>query len=168
MKLKSLERKIKKCKKCSLYKTANKPVPGEGPYNTKLMFIGLAPGKTENITGKPFSGRSGKFLDKILKNNHINKKKIFITSILKHYLPKNRVPKKEEIYACLPYTIEQINIIKPKTIVLFGNIAKKALINNSALKNKKVIATYHPSAAMRFLKIRKQFLKDIKKLKIQI
>ncbi|MBW2994799.1 uracil-DNA glycosylase [Candidatus Woesearchaeota archaeon] len=162
--LQKIAEKIKRCKSCRLYKTANKAVPGQGPYNASIMIIGMAPGKKEDLTGTPFVGRAGKFLDYLLEKNRIDRKKIFITSIIKHHPPKNRLPKVDEITACLSYTIEQIKTINPKTIVLLGNVARK-YIPKEILKKKKVISTYHPAAGMRFPKIRKKILMDFGKLK---
>lgn len=164
MNLSKLAAQIRSCKKCRLYKFANKAVPGEGPFNAKLMFIGIAPGKMEDLTGRPFVGRAGRFLDYLFERNKISRKKVFITSIVKHFPPENRVPKTDEIKACLPFTIKQIRIINPKTIVLLGNLAKKH-VPKELLKNKKVIFTSHPAAGMRFPKIRKKMLEDFKKIK---
>jgi len=166
--LERISRKIKNCKKCCLYRSANKAVPGEGPFNAKLMLIGVAPGRMENLTGRPFVGRAGQFLDHLLTKNKIDRKKIFITSIIKHFPPKNRAPKSNEIKACLPYTIEQIKAINPKLVVLLGNIAKTALTKNPVLKGRKVIVTYHPASGMRFPKSKAKMVRDFKKLKQEI
>ncbi len=163
-KLKKIDYEIRHCRKCPLYKTRIKAVPGEGLENAKIMFIGQAPGKKENETGKPFVGRAGKFLDWLLKKSSIKRNKCYITSIVKCFPPRNRIPKKQEAETCVKnYLKKQIKIINPKIIVLLGSIAKKYTPRES-LENRKVIFTYHPSAGMRFPKIKKKMIKDFKKL----
>ena len=96
MNLKTLAKQIRKCRKCSLYKKRGDAVPGEGPENAKIMLIGQAPGKQEDLTGKPFMGRAGEFLNELLKKNRTDRKKCFITSVVKCRPPKNRAPKPVE------------------------------------------------------------------------
>lgn len=163
MKLSILANRIKKCRKCELWKNRKKAVPGMGPVNARLFLIGLAPGESENKTGKPFVGKAGKFLNKLLKKNKIDRKKVFLTSVLKCYL-KDDVPKKRQIIACKPYLIEQIKAVKPEVVVLLGDVAKNVLYKNPVLKERKVVITYHPAAGMRFPKIRKKIEKDFKKI----
>lgn len=163
-----IAKQIKRCKKCPLYKSRNKAVPGEGPDNAKIMIIGQGPGKKEDLTGRPFVGRAGKFLDELLKLNKINRKRCFITSIVKCFPPKNRQPKKTEAETCVTnYLTKQIEMINPKIIIIMGNVAKK-FTPPKLLKNKKIIYTYHPAAGMRFPNIRKKMIKDFKKIKRKI
>lgn len=160
MDIKTLNKKINTCKKCNLWKTRIKAVPGEGPSKAKLMLIGECPGAEENKIGKPFIGRAGKFLNQLLTKNKINRKKVFITSVLKCYSKKT--PTQKQIKTCKPYLLKQINIIKPKTIVLLGKTAQKTI---GKLTNIRIIKTYHPAAGMRFPKVRKKILQDFKKIK---
>lgn len=155
--LSSIQEQVRKCQRCPLYKKASKGVPGEGPAKAKLMLIGQAPGKTEDLTGRPFVGRAGKYLTEQLKRIGIDRKNVFITSVIKHYPPHNRAPTNKEINACLPYAVEQVFLVNPKIVVLLGRIAEKALKNHPALHDKKVLVAPHPAAAMRFPKIRKRF-----------
>jgi DNA polymerase len=165
MNLKNIANQIKKCKKCPLYKNRKHAVPGEGPKNAKIMFIGQAPGKQEDLTGKPFIGKAGEFFNQLLKQNKIQRKKCFITSVVKCFPPKNRKPKPAEAKTCTyEYLIKQIKIINPKTIVLMGKIAQK-YVPKELLKNKKIIKTFHPAAGMRFPKIRIVMFKDFEKIK---
>ncbi len=164
--LEKIAEEIKKCKKCRLWKTRTNAVPGEGPSNAKIFFIGQAPGKQEDLQGRPFVGRAGKFLNMLLEKNNIARNKVFITSVLKCFPPKNRLPKNDEVKACLPYLIKQLEIVNPRIVVLLGNVAVKALKNHEILKGRKVICTYHPAAGMRFPKIRKKMLEDFKKIQI--
>jgi uracil-DNA glycosylase family 4 len=128
-------------------------VPGEGPLNAKVMLIGQNPGANEDEVGRPFVGRSGKFLNKVLAENGLKREEIFITSIVKHVSPKNRKPLPDEVQACLPYLISQISVIKPKIIVLMGQSAKET----PRFEGIKYIEAIHPSAAMRFKKMGDKF-----------
>lgn len=161
--LQKIATQIKKSK-CPLSKTANNPVPGEGPANARILFIGAAPGRMEDLTGRPFVGRAGKFLTKLLDEIGLRRENVFITSIEKHFPPKNRPPKKKEIEACKPYLLQQLKIINPEIVVLLGKTAE-TVKNEKILKNKKVLITAHPSAGMRFPKIAGKMRKDFQKLK---
>ena len=122
------------------------------------MLVGQNPGREEDETGKPFVGRAGKFLNKILAENSISRQEIFITNIVKHVTPNNRKPLPDEIEACKPYLTTQLEIIAPKTVVLMGKVAGQA----SRIEGINYIETVHPSAAMRFTKMRKRFVEDFK------
>lgn len=170
-KIERLNNKIRKCKKCPLGKNAKNSVPGEGLVNAKLMFIGESPGREEDLTGRPFVGRAGKFLNELFKKNKIDRKKVFITSVIKHRPPQNRQPKKSELKACRKWWEEQIKIINPKLIVLLGKVAFDTVINERKTFNKyrgkflmknrrQYFATYHPAAGIRFPKIKKILKKD--------
>jgi uracil-DNA glycosylase family 4 len=161
MKLKQLNEQIKKCRKCRLWRGAKKAVPGEGPLAAEVMLVGQNPGAEEDATGRPFVGRAGKFLNKVLAENGFNREELFITNIVKHTSPKNRKPSPDEIAACAPYLEEQIKTIKPKLVVLMGTVAWQA----PRVEGVEYVETYHPSAAMRFTKMRKRFEEDFKALK---
>jgi DNA polymerase len=152
---------IKTCRKCRLWQGAKNGVPGEGPLHAKLMLVGQNPGAEEDKTGKPFVGRAGKFLNKVLAKNGINREELFVTNLVKHVTPKNRKPLPDEIAACAPYLEAQVNAIKPKIVVLMGAVAWQAPRG----KGVKYVETYHPSAAMRFTKMRKKFEEDFSGLK---
>jgi DNA polymerase len=168
--------KIRNCKKCRLWKNRINAVPGEGNPRAKLMFIGEAPGKREDETGKPFMGMAGVFLDSLFKRYKIKRKDIFITSVVKCRPAGNRDPKPDEIKICIRnYLNKQIKLIKPKVIVLLGNIALKTLLDKRKItevhgwvfvKNKiKYIPTFHPASGMRFPKIQKLMIKDFEKIR---
>ncbi len=170
MDIKNLNKKIKReCKKYPLCKTP-KVVPGEGNSKAKIMLIGQNPGEEEDKQGKPFVGKSGKYLNKILNENKINRKKIYITNVVKCKTPKNRKPTKKEIEFFMPFLIEQIKTIKPKIIILLGEVAWQVPKQASQIKgiNAIYIKTYHPAAAMRFSKIRQKFKTDFKKIAVLI
>ena len=158
--LEELNLQIYSCKKCRLWQEAKHSVPGEGPMNAKVMFVGQNPGAEEDETGRPFVGRAGKFLTKILAENGIKREDVFITNIVKHVSPQNRKPYPDEVAACLPYLIIQIKVIKPKMIVLLGASAK----DTPRLEGIKYVQVIHPSAAMRFTKMRDKFIEQIAEL----
>lgn len=164
MTLGELNEEICKCHKCRLWQTAKHAVPGEGPTNAKLVLVGQNPGKEEDATGKPFIGRAGKFLNKALAENGIKREENFITNIVKHVTPNNRKPLPDEIEACKPYLKTQLETIKPKTVVLMGVVAAET----PRLHGIEYVETVHPSAAMRFTKMRKKFLDDFKRLRQQL
>lgn len=168
--------KISRCRKCRLWKSRIKTVPGEGPADSDLFFVGEAPGKEEDESGRPFVGRSGRLLTNMLNKVGIDRSKIFITSILKCRPPHNRKPRKDEIENCIGYLIEQLEVIKPKVIVLLGLVAIECLIGNhrnlremhgkNIEKDGKIyFITYHPAAARRSSRVRRIMEEDLKKLK---
>jgi len=178
--LQKLNKKIRNCKKCPLWKTRKNTVPGEGPTNAKIMCVGQSPGAMENKTGRPFIGPAGRFLNQLLKIAGIEREKIFITSPLKclPQPPLNRKPTKKEIEDCLPYFKKQIEIINPQKFILLGEIAFSVFFPKEKLNKfrgkwitlrqargkKKYFITYHPAAGLRFPKMRRILEKDFKNL----
>jgi len=175
-KLLKLHKEIKKCKKCPLWKTRTNTVPGEGNVSAKIMILGQAPGKEEDLQGRPFVGRAGQLLNRLLKLAEIKREEIFITSPIKCFPPKNRRPKREEIAACLPYLLEQIDIIDPKKIILLGEVAFSVFFPKQKLgefrgkwikkEGREFFVTYHPAAGLRFPKIKKILEKDFRHISI--
>ena len=161
MTLADVNKQIKNCRKCGLWQGAKNAVPGEGSVTARVMLVGQNPGAEEDKTGRPFVGRAGKFLNKVLAKNGINREEVFVTNIVKHVSPNNRKPLPDEIAACAPYLEEQVNAIKPKIVVLMGTVAWQA----PGVEGVEYVETYHPSAAMRFPKMRKKFEEDFKALK---
>ncbi|MFQ6010038.1 MAG: uracil-DNA glycosylase [Candidatus Aenigmatarchaeota archaeon] len=172
--LAKLAKNIKRCRKCYLYKGRKHAIPGEGPSDSRVMIVGEAGGEQEDKVGRPFVGKSGQFLTQQLTAFGINRKKIFITSVVKCRAIGR--PKTVSIAACLPYLHHQIAIIKPKIICLLGNVAIKALLGKGysvAKHHGKLIRrkgiTYipmpHPAAAMRFPKYKKRIKEDFVVLK---
>lgn len=156
-----LNAQIRSCRKCRLYRGACHAVPGEGPNYAKIMLVGQNPGGEEDKVGRPFVGCVGKFLNKVLAENGFKREEIFITNIVKHVTPSNRAPFSDEVEACVPYLTVQIEEIKPKIVVLMGAVAWQA----PRLDGVEYFLIYHPSAAMRFLKMRKKFEEDFKLLR---
>jgi uracil-DNA glycosylase len=162
-KLESLEEiaeKVKACTRCSLHATAINPVPGEGNPNADMVCVGEAPGAKEDETGRPFIGQAGQLLTKILAAIDLTREQVFICNVLKHRPPGNRNPLPEEVEACSPYLIRQLELIKPKVIVAFGTFAAQTLLNTKTPLGQlrglvhqyhgiPVVVTYHPAALLR-------------------
>ena len=144
------------CRKCRLWQGTKCAVPGEGPANAKVMLVGQNPGAEEDNVGRPFVGQAGKFLSKVLAENGIDRREVFVTNIVKHTSPLNRKPLPDEIAACVPYLVAQVELVKPKTVVLMGAVAWQAPRADGV----EYVETVHPSAAMRFTKMRKRFEQD--------
>ena len=176
--LTSLDETIKKCKKCNLHKTRRNTVFGEGDPDSNIMIIGEAPGREEDEVGRPFVGRAGKLLNEFLKSINLNRDSVFIVNTIKCRPPENRDPEASEISACSDYLDQQINIIKPKVLVLLGKIAANRLLGEdmpmSELRLKKffidkyeipIIVFYHPAYILRSPSQKKKVWDDLQYLK---
>ncbi len=128
-------------------------VPPEGPRDARIMLIGQNPGAEEARQKRPFVGRSGRFLDDVLRRHGIDRRTLYITSVVKETTPGNRTPTREEIERWMPWLIEEIREVKPETIVLMGQVASQA----PRFENIRYIETCHPAAAMRFPRMREKF-----------
>ena len=170
--LKELEEICKKCTLCDLSKTRTNVVFGEGNPNANLMFIGEGPGEMEDKTGRPFVGRAGQLLTKIINNVlELKRNDVYIANIVKCRPPNNRVPTIEEALTCRPYLLKQIDIINPKILVCLGKTAFMYLMDTDTpiskvrgqifeYKGKKVIPTFHPSYLLRNPSAKKEAYKD--------
>lgn len=158
--LQEISIQVQNCKKCRLYQTAKHGVPGEGPADAAIMIVGQNPGAEEDESGRPFVGRAGKFLTKTLEEFGIKRENVYITNIVKHTSPENRKPYPDEVAACLPYLNQQIALIKPKIVVLLGASAKET----PRVAGIEYFEIVHPSAAMRFTKMRIKFRGQIEEL----
>jgi uracil-DNA glycosylase len=158
--LDEIARMVAKCTRCRLYKTAINPVPGEGNPKAKLVCVGEAPGAKEDETGRPFVGQAGQLLTKILAAIDMTREEVFICNVLKHRPPGNRNPLPDEVEACSPYMIRQLELIKPKVIVAFGTFAAQTLLNTKTplgqlrglvhrYHGTPLVVTYHPAALLR-------------------
>ena len=157
----SFENQINKCHKCDLGHSRTNFVFGVGDFNASLLLVGEAPGEKEDLSGKPFVGRAGKLLDKMLSViNRSRENDVFICNVLKCRPPDNRDPSKEEISKCEPYLVNQIDLIQPKLSVALGRVAGKTLLGvDKSLKDMRntihsyhgtnLIVTYHPAALLR-------------------
>ncbi|HAL45590.1 MAG: hypothetical protein A2Y12_13780 [Planctomycetes bacterium GWF2_42_9] len=169
---------IKNCKKCPLCKSRLNAVPGEGAVNPKIFFLGEAPGINEDRTGKPFVGKSGKYLDELFADIGILRNEVYITSSVKCRPPKNRRPLPNELKICrLNWLDKQLMIINPKLIVMLGKVALLQLTNRTdnltqvhgeifTYHSSQCLITFHPASAMRFPKIDILMKQDFQKLKL--
>lgn len=161
-----------------LAKTATHCVPGEGSADADILFIGEAPGRDEDASGRPFVGRSGQLLRTNIRRVGYKEEEVFIANVVKHRPPENRDPTPEEIAHCAPYLDEQIRIIEPKLIVTVGRFSmgkffpdqKISAIRGRVFKIKwqgntfYVYPLYHPAAALRSTAMKQAFEKDFDKL----
>lgn len=155
--LEEIHREIAECTNCDLYMSRKLTVPGEGPVDARVMFVGEAPGEKEDSEGRPFVGPSGRLFDKLLKKNGIDRAEVFITGVVKCRPPDNRNPQAHEIAACNTYLERQFDVIQPEVICALGSIALKTLLGPKASLNKvrgrpllrngiTYYALYHPAA----------------------
>jgi len=129
--LEIIAEEVKQCRKCDLGSLRTNAVPGEGHPNARIMFVGEAPGGDEDVQGRPFVGRAGQLLDKVIAACGLKRSEVFIGNILKCRPPENRDPRPDEIISCLPYLQRQIEIIKPEVIVALGAHAARTLLNTN-------------------------------------
>jgi uracil-DNA glycosylase family 4 len=169
-------RAICDCQKCPLGQTRTKFVYGVGSPKAGVMFIGEAPGRTEDLQGEPFVGRAGQLLDKILAAIKFTRENIYIANILKCRPPDNRDPLPDEMEICMPYLKEQIRLIKPDIICALGRISAQALLQTSTPIGKlrkqwhsfegiPFLITYHPAALLRFPAYKKDTWEDVQMLR---
>ncbi|HRN53720.1 MAG TPA: uracil-DNA glycosylase, partial [Gemmatimonadaceae bacterium] len=151
---------ISGCTLCSLSSTAIKHVPGEGNPQARFVVVGEAPGQNEDEQGRPFVGKSGDLLTKILEAIGFKREDVFICNVLKHRPPGNRNPSSDEIHACRPFLLRQLELLDPKVILCVGTFAAQTLLATDAPIGKlrgvvhryhgiPLVATYHPAALLR-------------------
>ena len=139
---------VRGCPLCKLSRSRKNAVPGEGQLSAKIMFIGEAPGRSEDEKGRPFVGAAGRILDELLKKAGIERSEVFITNIVKCRPPNNRVPKEDDLTACRPYLDRQIALIKPKVICILGRTAYSSLLGGSSItaNRGKILFDFPPSS----------------------
>jgi uracil-DNA glycosylase family 4 len=148
------------CTRCPLYATATNPVPGAGAPDADFMIVGEAPGANEDAQGVPFVGQAGQLLTKIIEAIGLKREEVFIANVLKHRPPGNRNPLPEEVTACSPYLVRQIELVQPKVILALGTFAAQTLLETKLTIGKlrsqvhryygvPLIVTYHPAALLR-------------------
>jgi len=176
--LEKIAKEILKCRRCSLWETANKTVVGEGNPEAEIMFIGEAPGFWEDREGRPFVGQAGKLLDKLFSKIGLERKEVFITNVLKHRPPGNRDPLPAEISACKEWLDRQIEIIKPRIIVTLGRFALAKFLPSGKItrihgqmkvvsfQGRRIIVfpLFHPAAGLRNDQILKNLEEDFQKI----
>ena len=175
--LESLQKQAQNCHLCELSKSRGKVVFGEGNPHADILFIGEAPGATEDSSGKPFVGRSGELLTKMIENVlKISRSDVYITNIVKCRPPNNQVPTPTQAHTCQPYLLKQIELIKPKLIVTLGATAYHYLTGDETGITKIrgtlheqngyiLIPTYHPSYLLRNPSAKQEVFEDLLKVK---
>jgi uracil-DNA glycosylase len=191
--LKSLQAEAANCKRCDLWKTGTQTVFGEGKLSSTLMFIGEQPGDKEDLAGRPFVGPAGLLLDKALQEAGIDRSKVYVTNVVKHFKweprGKRRIHKKPnaaEINACMPWLQAEIRVVKPRAIVCLGSTAAQVVIGpkfrvsiqrGQFVKSdlaELVTATVHPSSILRAPSDEarrtemRRFIDDLKKIRAAI
>ena len=181
--LEELKHKMSTFQGCQLYKNATNMVFSDGNPKSKIMLIGEAPGHDEDLQAKPFVGRSGKLLDKMLEAIDLNREKVYIANIIPWRPPANRRPTEDEINSCLPFILKHIEIIKPSALMLLGSTATFAILRNkegiSKIRGKWVdlkinqmtiptMPTFHPAFLLRQPGQKKHVWTDLQSLRDKI
>ena len=171
-----LAHEVERCRRCPLYRTRTHAVVSDGTPDAKLMFIGEAPGRDEDLQGKPFVGAAGQLLTKMIEAMGMKREDVYICNILKDRPPGNRTPLPEEVEACLPFLQEQIAIVQPRVICTLGAVATKALLGPYVSITKvrgevrdcqgiPLVPTFHPAYLLRNPPAKKFAWADLKKVK---
>lgn len=171
----TLHERILTCPLCRLSESRKNAVPGEGAFDASLMLVGEAPGRNEDLMGRPFVGAAGAFLNDLLSSIGVDRNKVFITNVVKCRPPMNRPPRVDEVKACHPYLERQMALINPKMVCLMGNNAIKGVLGKgysiSSMHGKEVqtvdrrfFLTYHPAAALYVDRLKDTMMEDFKKL----
>jgi DNA polymerase len=172
------EKEVRLCTKCRLSQGRTQTVFGEGDVDAKIMFVGEGPGENEDLTGRPFVGRAGQLLDKMIAAMGLRREQVYIANIVKCRPPQNRVPALDEVATCTPYLERQIEIIRPLVIVTLGRPAASYLLSNPKLTmgsvrgrwhewhQIKLMPTFHPSYVLRTYTeaVRKAVWDDLRKV----
>lgn len=173
--LNGISAEVSTCTLCELHHSRKVAVPGEGPVNSEIMFIGEGPGFHENEQGRPFVGAAGKFLEELLAKIGMQRDQVFITNVVKCRPPGNRDPHPEEVDTCTKtYLDRQIGAINPKVIVTLGRFSLNLLLPNTKISNvhgqpvqirgRLVVPMYHPAAALHQGSLRPVIENDFSKL----
>ncbi len=168
-----LMKEVRECQKCGLAVHRTHPVFGEGSLRAELVFVGEAPGREEDLCGKPFVGKAGALLTRIIEAMGLSRSEVYITNILRCRPPQNRNPEPEEVASCRPYLIRLLQIIKPKVICTLGKFASQSLLGStepiSRLRGRfkefegvPVMPTFHPAYLLRNPEDKKLVWQDMK------
>jgi uracil-DNA glycosylase family 4 len=173
--LEEIRTELGDCKRCKLHRTRRTIVFGEGNKKAKLMFIGEGPGYEEDVQGRPFVGKAGQLLTKIIQSIHLEREQVYIANIIKCRPPQNRNPEPDEIASCSPFLMKQVQAIQPKIICALGTFAAQTLLQTDAkisslrgrtfdLKGIKLLPTYHPAFLLRNPDKKREVWEDMKKI----
>jgi uracil-DNA glycosylase len=174
LELDELGKQVRACKLCGLAQGRTLAVPGEGPDNARIMFVGEAPGFHEDQQGRPFVGAAGQFLESLLASINLSRRDVYICNVIKCRPPSNRDPLPDELTACRPYLERQIALIKPRVIVTLGRYSMELAFSGVSISRihgipKKVgeiiyFPMFHPAAALHQPKFRSFIENDMLKL----
>jgi DNA polymerase len=172
--LEKIAAEVRGCPLCKLSRTRRNAVPGEGQLSARVLFVGEAPGRSEDEKGRPFVGAAGKILDELLRKAGIERSRVFITNVVKCRPPGNRIPEEDEVSACTAYLERQLDLIQPKVICVLGRTAYSSLLGGESItanrgkiieKNgRKYFLTIHPAAAIYRRSLVSVLEGDLKKL----
>jgi DNA polymerase len=173
--LEDVRKELGDCKRCKLHRGRKTIVFGEGNERATLMLIGEGPGYDEDVQGRPFVGKAGQLLTKILQSINLPREEVYIANIIKCRPPQNRNPEPDEIQSCSPFLMKQIEAIQPKIICALGTFSAQTLLKTetkiTALRGKlfdlegiKVIPTYHPAFLLRNPERKREVWEDMKKI----
>ncbi|MBI4312752.1 MAG: uracil-DNA glycosylase [Chloroflexi bacterium] len=176
--LQDIARRVAACTDCGLAKGRTRAVPGEGPEQAQVMFIGEGPGYNEDQQGRPFVGAAGQLLEQLLATAGLSRSQVFITNMVKCRPPNNRDPLPGEIAACSKYLDRQIELIKPKVIVTLGRYSLGKFLPGQTIGKvhgkprtvgqQVVCPMYHPAAALHQASLKKDIEQDFKTLASQL
>jgi len=173
--LEEIRTELGDCKRCKLHRTRRTIVFGEGDKKAKLMFIGEGPGYDEDVQGRPFVGKAGQLLTRIIQSIHLSREEVYIANIVKCRPPQNRNPEPDEIKSCSAFLMKQIQAIHPKIICALGTFAAQTLLETDAkitslrgrsfdLQGIKVLPTYHPAFLLRNPEKKREVWEDMKQI----
>jgi len=176
--MQEIAKQVSVCEKCNLHLTRKHSVPGEGPINAHMLFIGEGPGFNENEMGRPFVGQAGKFLDELIGHAGFQRHEVFITNVVKCRPPENRDPLPDELSACAVYLDQQIAVINPDIIVTLGRfsmakffpMARISAIHGKAawVGERLIVPMFHPAAALHQPNLKNDIISDFKALPLAI
>lgn len=166
---------ISSCDECDLWKTRTRTVPGEGFADADILFVGEGPGRDEDLQGRPFVGKAGQLLDRMMGAIGLDRTNAFIANVVKCRPPGNRNPLPSEAASCLPYLRRQIEVIRPAVVCPMGSVAAGALVERGARitrirgqlferESYVIIPIYHPSYLLRTPSAKKETWKDLQKI----
>lgn len=177
--LDDIRRELGDCQRCKLWSTRTNIVFGEGDPQARLMFVGEGPGADEDLSGRPFIGRAGQLLTKMIEAIGLAREQVYIANVVKSRPPENRNPERDEVAACLPFLLRQIAVVRPKLIVTLGNPATQAILDTAVgitrlrgnfqdyprLPGIKVMPTYHPAYLLRSPDKKRDAWEDLKRVR---
>ncbi len=172
--LENVAQAVATCTLCNLQHSRTNTVPGEGPADAEIMFIGEGPGFHENQQGRPFVGAAGRYLDELLESINLKRSDVFITNVVKCRPPGNRDPQADELSACNGYLDRQIHAINPKVIVTLGRFSMAKFLPNAKIsevhgqamniRGRLIVAMYHPAAALHQRSLKATIEEDFSRL----